>query len=69
MEALRISHSRGDDSWEAKVGWCRALSMVDPLAYTDEFIELAPALTPRFLEVRDAHPIPGRVQVLEYPRG
>ncbi|MCX6361473.1 MAG: hypothetical protein NT029_16845 [Armatimonadetes bacterium] len=64
-----VSHDRADESLDAKAAWFAEMSVQDRLDCFCEFMEMALAANPHLLEARDAQPIPGRVQVLELPRG
>lgn len=65
--AFGISHSREDESLEAKARWFQALSLEERMAYLCELTELALQNDPRIVEAKDAPATPGRVRVLELP--
>ncbi len=63
-----VSHSRSDETPAAKVAWFRTLTEEERLDYLGAITDLALALNPDIAEVKDAQPVPGRVQVLTLPR-
>jgi hypothetical protein len=59
-----ISHDRNEESLEAKARWFQALTMDERMDVFCEFYELALALNPRIVDMKDAQPVKGRIQVL-----
>ncbi len=59
-----ISHSRQEETLEAKVRWFRSLSLVERMELLCLFTELMLAANPRIVEQRNAQSITGRVRVL-----
>jgi len=68
MDRFGISHSRDDESWEAKVAWFRSLTVDERYETWEGFMDVVLAANPKLIEAKDAQPVPGRVQVLELPR-
>ncbi len=62
-----VSHSRDDESLEAKARWFRSLSVEERMAYLTEITELALQSNPRISEAKDAPAASGRVRVLALP--
>ncbi len=61
-----VSHSRSDESWEAKAQWFRSLSLADRIEVFCELTELILENQPDLIRKKPhAEPIPGRIQVLE----
>jgi hypothetical protein len=59
-----ISHTRRDETLEAKARWFQSLSVTERLDLLCWFTDLAIAANPRILEQKDAQPIEGRIRVL-----
>lgn len=53
----------------AKSEWFQSLSFADRMDVFVDMTDLIVGLNPSILESKDAKPIPGRVRVLELPRG
>ena len=62
-----ISHSRGDETIEAKARWFQSLPRSERMELLCSFTDLALEANPRLVEMKDAKPIKGRVQVLSRP--
>jgi len=60
----KISHSRSDETIEAKVAWFRSLSLPERMDMLCNFTDLALALNPGILDKKDAQPVKGRIRVL-----
>lgn len=60
----KISHSRSDETIEAKVAWFRSLSLPERMDLLCNFTDLALALNPGILDKKDAQPVKGRIRVL-----
>ncbi len=69
METFEVSHSWEDESPEAKIAWFRSLTPTERYEVWEAFMEVVLAANPELIEAKDAQPVPGRVQVLELPRG
>jgi len=65
---LRISHSREDETPEAKALWFQSLSVEERMELLCEWTDLILENNPGILERKSAQPITGRVRVLELPR-
>ncbi|HSL81178.1 MAG TPA: hypothetical protein VLF66_00290 [Thermoanaerobaculia bacterium] len=65
--AFGVSHSREDESLEAKARWFQSLALEERMAYLCELTELALQNDPHIAEAKDAPATPGRVRVLELP--
>ena len=61
---VKISHSRSDETLEAKVVWFRSLSLPERMDMLCNFTDLALALNPGILDKKDAQPVKGRIRVL-----
>jgi hypothetical protein len=62
-----ISHSRCDETIEAKARWFQSLSRAERMELLCAFTDLALEANPRLAEMKDAKPVKGRVQVLSAP--
>ena len=60
----KISHSRDDESIEAKVEWFRSLSVEERMDLLCCFTDLALTLNPDILEIKDDQPFNRRIQVI-----
>ena len=60
----KISHSRDDESIEAKVEWFRSLSVEERMDLLCCFTDLALTLNPDILEKKDDQPFNRRIRVL-----
>ena len=60
----KISHSRDDESIEAKVEWFRSLSVEERMDLLCCFTDLALTLNPDILEKKDDQPFKRRIRVL-----
>jgi len=60
----KISHSRDDESIEAKVEWFRSLSVEERMDLLCCFTDLALTLNPEILEKKDDQPFNRRIRVL-----
>lgn len=65
--AFGISHSREDESLEAKARWFQSLSLQERMEYLCEITELVLQNNPGIVEAKDAPAASGRVRVLELP--
>lgn len=65
--AFGVSHSREDESFEAKARWFQSLSLEERMAFLCELTELVLQNNPRIVEAKDAAATSGRVRVLELP--
>ena len=63
-----LSFSREEESLAAKARWFQSLTEQERLEHLVEMTELLLTLNPDIIERKDAHPIPGRILVLERPR-
>ena len=64
----RISHSRDEETPEAKARWFQSLPLEERMDYLCELTDLILENNPDIVSKKDAEPIPGRVQVLTLPR-
>ena len=65
-EERAVSHSRDDETWEAKARWFRTLSVDERIDVLTELTDLILTMQPDLLRKKPhAQPIPGRIQVLE----
>jgi hypothetical protein len=62
-----VSHSREEESIEAKARWFRSLSPQERMTILNEWTELVLQNNPRLIGVKDAIPVEGRIRVLELP--
>ena len=65
---LSISHSRQEETPEAKALWFQSLSVEERMELLCEWTDLILENNPGILERKSAQPITGRVRVLELPR-
>ena len=65
---LSISHSRQEETPEAKALWFQGLSVEERMELLCEWTDLILENNPGILERKSAQPITGRVRVLELPR-
>jgi len=61
---IEVSHSRSDETIEAKVQWFRSLSLSERMDLLCNFTDLALTLNPGILEKKDAQPVKGRIRVV-----
>ena len=61
---LKISHSRSEETIEAKVIWFRALSLSERMDMLCAFTDLALELNPQLPEKKYAQQTKGRIQIL-----
>ena len=59
-----ISHSREDESMEAKARWFQSLSLSERMDLLCSFTDLILSNNPKIAEKKDAQPVAGRVRVL-----
>jgi hypothetical protein len=64
-----ISHDRSEESLQAKVRWFQSLTVQERMEILCEMTDLALALNPDLPDQKDAQPVPGRLCVVELPRG
>ncbi|REJ80798.1 MAG: hypothetical protein DWQ34_23350 [Planctomycetota bacterium] len=64
-----VSHDRADESLEAKVRWFQSLTVQERMDLLCEMTDLALAANPDLPDQKHAEPVPGRICVLELPRG
>ena len=67
MESPSISHDRGEEDLQAKARWFAQFSPQQRLRMLIEWADAMLALNPKIQEADRAHPVAGRVQVLERP--
>jgi hypothetical protein len=60
----QISHTREDETLEAKVRWFRSLPLAERMELLCVFTDLMLTANPKIMEQRRAQPIAGRVRVL-----
>ena len=61
---LKISHSRSEETIEAKVKWFRTLSLSERMDMLCAYTDLALELNPQLPDKKYAQQIKGRIQVL-----
>ena len=59
-----VSHSRQDETPEAKARWFRSLTMADRMQVLCDVTDLALSVNPALPEMRRAEPASGRIQVI-----
>ena len=64
MSLQAISHTRSDETPEAKALWFQSLTLSQRMELLCAFTELILAINPEIVEQRDAQPSQGRVRVL-----
>ena len=62
-----ISHSRDDESMEAKARWFQSLTLSERMDLFCAFTDLALELNPGLMGTKHAQPAQGRVQILTPP--
>ena len=62
-----ISHSRRDESSDAKAEWFRSLSIEERMELLCSFTDLMLELNPKIVEKKDAQPVKGNIRVLSKP--
>ncbi len=67
MSPFTVSHSREEETPEAKARWFQSLTLEERMAYLDFITELVLENNPNAMRDKDAQPVPGRVQVLSAP--
>lgn len=63
----RLSHTRADETMEAKTRWFRSLSLQERMELLCEFTDLALTARPDLPRIKDVEPLDGRVRVLSEP--
>jgi hypothetical protein len=63
-----ISHSREDETPEAKARWFQSLTVEERIAMLCAWTDLVFENNPDIANQKEATPIPGRVRVLDLPR-
>ena len=61
---LEISHSRADETFEAKALWFRSLSLTERMEIFVAFTDLALALNPNLPDHKDAEQIQRGIRIL-----
>ena len=61
---LEISHSRGDETIEAKAAWYQALTLEERMDIFCEYTDLALELNPKLPDTKDAQQTQRRVREL-----
>jgi hypothetical protein len=64
MSPISISHTRQDETLEAKVRWFRSLPLSERMDLLCAFTDLILATQPKIVERRHAQPVAGRIRVL-----
>jgi hypothetical protein len=59
-----VSHSRSEETPEAKARWFRSLTMSERMEMLCSFTDLALAANPSLLERKHVEPVAGRIQVI-----
>jgi hypothetical protein len=59
-----ISHSRSEETMEAKARWFQSLALSDRMDLLCAFTDLALSANPTLQERKHAQPVAGRIQVL-----
>jgi len=59
-----VSHTRQDETIEAKARWFQSLSLSERMDLLCAFTDLILAINPKIMEQKDAQPIEGRVHVI-----
>ncbi len=59
-----VSHSRDEETIEAKARWFQSLSIEERVDIFCSLTDLALEVNPDLMDKKDAQPIPGRVQVI-----
>ena len=67
MSIQSISHSRDEETSEAKVIWFRSLSLEERIEYLDFITEMALENRPDLMKKKHVEPISGRILVLTAP--
>ena len=68
MRTPPVSHSREEETPEAKARWFQSLSLPERMELLCLFTDLAMAANPRIAERKDAQPVAGRIRVLGLPQ-
>jgi len=64
----RISHSRDEETPEAKARWFQSLSIEERMEYLCWITDLALENNPRILDCKNAQPVAGRIRVVGLAR-
>lgn len=64
-QGIAISHSREEETPEAKARWFQSLPLTERMALLCVFTDLALTVNPRLADRRHAQSITGRLRVLE----
>jgi hypothetical protein len=62
-----VSHSRADETPEARARWFQSLTLEERADWLCEFTDFMLEVNPKIMEQKNAQPIKGRVQVLSKP--
>jgi hypothetical protein len=62
-----ISHSRKDESFDAKAKWFQSLSIEERMELLCSFTDLLLELNPEIVGKKDAQPVKGNIRVLSKP--
>ncbi len=64
---LSISHSREEETLEAKARWFQSLSLEERMELLCEYTDLALEINPDLPKLKRAQSITGRIQILTLP--
>jgi hypothetical protein len=64
MNVHSVSHSRNDETLEAKALWFQSLTLEERMDYLCFITDLVLQKNPEMMRAKDAEPIAGRVRVL-----
>ena len=67
MSLQSISHSRNEETPEAKVIWFRSLTIEERIEYLDFITDMALENNPDMMKKKHVEPISGRILVLTAP--
>jgi hypothetical protein len=64
---MQISHSRSQESPEAKARWFQSLTVEERAEMLESFVEMILEANPKILESKVAKPVEGRIRVVSTP--
>ena len=60
-----VSHSRADETPEAKARWFQSLTLEERADWLCEFTDFVLEVNPKIMERKNTQPVEGRIQVLK----
>ncbi len=64
MIIKQVTHSRQDETIEAKTRWFRSLSISERAELLNSYIDMILEVNPKIMELKRAQPIKGRIRIV-----